>query len=204
MKQIVQWGFIALLVLGTPGAGRAQYVHIDFDHAPDGTTVAGGAVVNTLYSAAYGVTFDAVPCSQCVSDTQVYVSASCRAAALGSSPNVVTLYGANTCSPVSEHLGLIRATFAQLADSVCVHAAAVRSIDTAVLYAFDGTGTVIATAYLPRGGAQDICVSAPGIRSVTFAGGDLLYAWFDDLTVHLSGVTPARRSSWGQLKAVYR
>jgi hypothetical protein len=204
MKPVAILGVCALLIAGTPRTSQSQVIHIDFDHAADGRAIVSGTVVDTIYARAYGVTFDAVRCPTCGSDPHVYVSANCRPGAVSSLPNSVTLYGDNTCDPISEHLGTVRATFSTLADSVCIHAMSVRIDDYAVLRAYDGAGLEIARGYSHYGTLEDICVSVPGIKSVAFSGAILLYAWFDDLCVRMGGATSTRSPSWGKLKSMYR
>ncbi len=205
MKRLVLLGASLLLAAGGPAAGIARVVHIDFDTAPNGDPIANGTVVNTLYATACGVTFDAVRCPQCGTDPNVYASSNCLVPGTLSPPNVVTLYGGTSCSDICElNLGLVRATFASPADSVCIRVKPVRSFDRGVLHVYDAGGSEIATVYSAYGATEDLCVAVPGIARVSFSGPFVSYAWFDDLTVRMDAATPVLHPTWGGLKSIYR
>jgi hypothetical protein len=193
----------ALLFCGTSRFADAQVVHISFDTAPDGSAIASGTAVNTLYSA-WGVNFEAVPCPSCGMDPNVYAVNGCRDYLPFSKPNVVSLWAGSNCTPLAERLGVVLATFAAPADSVCLLVMPVRLGDQAVVRAYDASGAEIATAYSAQGATGTICIQAPAIASVSFSGAFLGYAWFDDLVVRMAGGTPTRPRSWGALKSIYR
>ena len=88
----------------------AQVFHVNFGTAPDGTPIANGTVVDTLYST-WGVTFAAIRCDLCGVDSNVYANANCLIGRPISAPNVVTFYDIHSCSDISEagH-GLVQAT----------------------------------------------------------------------------------------------
>ena len=204
MKRIAMLGMCALLVGGLSRSAGAQVVHIQFDTAADGTAIPSGTAVNALYSAAYGVTFEAVRCPSCDTDPNVYAVNGCRSYLPISPPNVVSLWGNDNCSPLSERLGLVQATFVAPADSVCILVLPVRLGDLGVLHAYDAAGVEIATAYSPPSSTEALCVQAPGIVRVAFSGAYWGYAWFDDLVVRMDGGTPTRQRTWGALKSLYR
>ncbi len=165
----------------------AQVFHVNFDTAPDGALIANGTVVNTLY-ADWGVTFDAIRCEVCGSDTNVYANANCLIGGPISAPNVVTLYGMNTCSDICEaYHGLVQATFATPADFVCIRVKPVRPTYSGVLHAYNSSGQEIATGFSAPGVTQDVCLMTPGIKRVTFSGSGTSYTWSDDLVFRIPG-----------------
>ncbi len=204
MRRIGIVSLSLILAVCCSSAAIAQVVHIDFDTASGGAPVSNGTVVNTLY-ASYGVTFDAVRCAGCGTDPSVYANSNCLINGPISPPNVVTLFGITTCSDIAENaLGLVRATFFSLMDSVCIRVKPVRSTDFAVLHAFNTADVEIATAYSTAGTTQDVCITAAGIKKVTFSGSGLNFAWFDDLVFRVESTTPTTRHTWGGIKTLYR
>ena len=203
MKRTALLGMCAQLVCGSSRFADAQAVHISFDAAPDGRAIVSGTAVNTLYSV-WGVTFEAVRCPSCGTDPNVYAVSNCRDYLPISPPNVVSLWGYGNCSPLSERLGLVQATFAAPADSVCLLVMPVRLGDQAVVRAYNAAGVEVATVYSTPSATGTFCIQAPGIVRVTFSGAFWGYAWFDDLVVHMASVTPTRQRSWGALKSIYR
>lgn len=203
VKRMALLSTFVLLVCGSPRLADAQVVRIAFDQGPDGSAVASGTPVNTLYSE-WGVTFDAVRCPSCGTDPNVYAVGGCRDYLPISSPNVVSLWASDNCTPTTERLGLVQATFAVPADSVCLLVMPVRLGEQAVVRAYNAAGVEVATAYSTPSVTGTVCLRAPAIVRVTFAGAFLGHAWFDEFVVHLVGVTPTRRHSWGSLKSIYR
>lgn len=203
MRRITLLGMCALLICGASRFADAQVVHVSFDTAPDGSALVSGTAVNTLYSA-WGVTFEAVRCPSCGTDPNVYAVTNCRSYLPISPPNVVSLWGDSTCSPLTERLGLVQATFAAPADSVCLVVMPVRLGEQAVVRAYDAAGVEVATAYSMPSATGTFCIQAPGIVRVAFSGAFWGYAWFDDLVVHMAGTTPTSQRSWGALKSIYR
>lgn len=202
-NRIALLGICALLICGTSRFAEAQLVHISFDTAPDGSAIVSGTAVNTLYSA-WGVIFEAVRCPSCGTDPNVYAVSGCRDYLPISPPNVVSLWAGSNCTPPTERLGVVQATFAAPADSVCLLVMPVRLGDQAVVRAYNAAGAEIATAYSTLSATGTFCIQAPGIARVSFSGAFLGYAWFDDLVVRMAGVTPTRQRSWGALKSIYR
>jgi hypothetical protein len=196
-------GIGALLLLGWPRTAGAQVVRISFDAAPDGSAIPSGTAVNTLYSS-WGVTFEAVRCPSCGTDPNVYAVSSCRDYLPFSVPNVVGMWNDSACTPLTERLGVVQASFTAPVDSVCLLVMPVRPGDQAVIRAYDAHGAEIVTAYSPPSATGTYCIGAPGIVRVTFAGAYLGYAWFDDLVVRMDQATPTSRRSWGALKSIYR
>ena len=203
MKRIALLVTCALLACGWSRFADAQVVHLTFDTTPDGTAIVSGTAVNTLYSA-LGVTFEALRCPSCGTDPNVYAVSNCRDYLPISPPNVVSLWGDDNCSPLTERLGLVQATFAAPADSVCLLVMPVRLGEQAVVRAYDAAGVEVATGYSTPSATGTFCIQAPGIIRVTFSGAFLEYAWFDDLVVHMVGTTPTTGRSWGALKSIYR
>ena len=203
MKRFALLGMCALLACGSSRFAEAQTVHVSFDTAPDGAAIVSGTAVNALYST-WGVTFEAVRCPSCGTDPNVYAVSGCRDYLPISPPNVVSLWGDDKCSPLTERLGSVQATFAAPADSVCLSVMPVRIGDQAVVHGYDAAGVEIATAYSTPSATGTFCIHAPGIVRMTFSGAYLDYAWFDDLVVYMAGATPSRQRSWGALKSVYR
>lgn len=203
MKRTTLFGLCALLVFGSARFAGARVVHISFDRAPDGSAIAGGTAVNTVYSA-LGVTFDAVRCPLCAADPNVYAVTNCRDYLPISPPNVISLSAENNCMQLTERLGLARATFAAPADSVCMLVMPVLQGERAVVHAFDAAGVEIATAYSTPSATGTFCVRARGMVRVEFSGAFLGHAWFDDFVVHMADVTPTLPRSWGALKSIYR
>ena len=196
-------GMCALLFLAWSRLADAQVLHVSFDTAPDGSAIPNGTAVNTLYST-WGVTFEAVRCPSCGTDPNVYAVSNCRDYLPFSSPNVVSLWSDGTCTPLTERLGVVQATFAAPVDSVCLLVMPVRLGDQAVVRAYDAGGAEIVKAYSIPSATGTFCIGAPGIVRVTFAGAYLGYAWFDDLVVRIGGTTPTRQHTWGAVKSIYR
>lgn len=203
MKLRALLGTCALLLCGSTYLADAQVVRISFDTAPDGSAVASGTAVNTLF-AAWGVTFEAVRCPSCGTDPNVYAVSNCRDYLPFSPPNVVSLVGDDNCTQLTERLGLVQAAFAVPADSVCLLVMPVRLGEQAVVRAYDAAGVEIATAYSTPSQTGTFCIHAPGMVRVVFSGAYLGHAWFDDLVVHLASTTPTLQPSWGALKSIYR
>jgi hypothetical protein len=203
VKRLALLSMCALLVCGWPQLAGAQVVHVSFDTAPDGSAIASGTAVNTLYLA-WGVTFEAVRCPSCGTDPSVFAVSGCRDYLPFSPPNVVSISSAGNCTPLTERLGVVQATFATPADSVCLLVMPVLLGERAVVRAYDAAGVEIATAYSTPSATGTFCIQAPGIARVSFSGAFFQHAWFDDLVVYMAGTTPTRRRSWGALKSIYR
>jgi hypothetical protein len=204
VKRIVVAAICALVVGGLSHPVGARVVHIQFDTAPDGTAIPSGTAVNTIYTSAYGVTFEAIRCPSCGTDPNVYAASNCRDYLPFSPPNVVSLWSDGNCTPLTERLGVVQATFAAPADSVCLLVMPVRLGEQAIVRAYDAAGVEVATAYSTRSATGTFCIRATGIVRMTFSGAYLGYAWFDDLVVYMTGTTPTRQRTWGALKAIYR
>ena len=157
----------------------AQHV-IDFDHDPMGNPIADGQVVNSAYSA-WGVAFDKRGAGPLCTGTDVYANG-IQPPGFGTPPNVVSLCPGGTSSDFSEaRFGLVHATFDQPYSQVCVDVSVEDPAQYAVLRAYDATDHLIGEATSLPGLTQMLCINAPGIRGVAFAGADTLPATFDDL-----------------------
>ena len=195
-----------VLAVSCSSVAAAQVTHINFDTAPGGDPISGGTVVNTLYTS-QGVTFRSIASANCGSclDGNAYASSQCVFSSAISQPNVVTLFGGQTCADISEFwFGVVQAEFGSAVDSACVLVLPDGPGDFAVLHAFNSAGIEIAAAFSSPGATQDLCVASPGIRKVTFSGSDTKYAEFDNLAFRTEHPTPTLRQTWGGLKSLYR
>jgi len=159
---------------------------INFDVAPNGSAVAPGTRVNTLY-ARMGVTFSRTNPEGLCAGTGVYANDH-GPGGFGSGQNNVTVCPQGVASDFSEaRFGAIEATFALPAEQVCVDATPVgdgESGAVAYLEAFSADGESLgrSESHSERV-SQRLCVSGSGIAYARFAGKEGGFAIFDDFSV---------------------
>jgi hypothetical protein len=173
---------------------------IDFDHGPTGRAVPAGTVVDTAYIAVLspteGVTFSRTQANATCGDTHVYANdhgPKNGAFGFNSGQNVVTVCPEGTASDFSENaFGRIRARFTPslLASQVCIQVwttgqPGAVGVSQGFLEAFNATGGSLGKAFSNSDAnayGQTICVTAPSIASVEFAGSQAGFAIFDNFS----------------------
>jgi hypothetical protein len=189
----------ATLGLATPARAAEITVFINFDVDINGVLLESPAIIDELY-APWGVTFSATAGSSC-SQGEIYATSACLSgAAPASPPNIVST--CSGCTDIAEQFqGLVVATFAMPADSVCITAIPFGPKERCVLRAYDEAHTLLMEVLTdPEVTSQVLCVAAPAIHSVEFSGYQDLYGWFDDLQVSFAPVAVAP-ATWSGVKA---
>jgi hypothetical protein len=156
---------------------------IDFDQDTGGQPIPGGTVVNDTYQPA-GVLLEGERLgSACGSADDVYANDDLTGD-FASSPNQVSLCSTQNFSDFSEDLqGMVHASFALDARSVCVDVRATQPGDFAVLRSFNASDVEIAEVVSSAGATETLCIDGTGIRGVRFAGDGSRFARFDNLDV---------------------
>lgn len=179
---------------------------INFDTAPDGSSIAYGTDLTNVYTS-LGVTFSVLPCDLgvgCfpgVGTTPVAVGTFFAA----SPPNVISIDtpSGRKNDGFNELLGIVQATFASPQSSVSIQVfsqslACCTNVDAPYLKAFNSSGTLLATATTPSNISQEYTLTdiAAGISFVEFSAGysylygdqAIQYGSFDNLTFPAQGV----------------
>jgi len=168
--------------------GLPSVLDLNFDQAPDLSSILPGTAVNSVYSHR-GVTFSrSSPLSLCPG-TAVYAN---DYGVLGfhSGQNNISVCPLGVASDFSEAaFGKIKATFAVPAVGACItatprgfHSIFPLSGGVAFLEALDANGNVVRrTESTTQRVPQQLCVSSQGIAAVRFAGKGTSYAMFDNL-----------------------
>jgi len=165
---------------------------INFDVDPNGSSVAPGTIVNTLYNAV-DVTFTRLPAagsSFCGTSSNVYANDHGPLAGGGfgsnSGNNTVTVCAEGTASDFSENAGgRIQGHFSFPASEVClnVYPTGPGEGATGFIEAFNSSGTSLGKVTSAPGAADRICIVATGIDHVQFAGTGDSFAIFDNFDV---------------------
>lgn len=152
---------------------------IDFDSTADGTAIADGTAVDTLFESE-GVSFSKVNGSGVCGGAFVYANDDLPGL-FGSPPNGVSVCN-SSFSDFSENIhGRVRADFLRRVSQVCVSALPSGGSDRAVLRGFDADGLPLAQTLSAQGSFESrICVTDPLLRAVEFAGYQGGLARFDD------------------------
>ena len=150
---------------------------IDFGVAPDGSAIAPGTVINSLYSHV-GVTFSRTPGIGSCQGTAVYAN------------TTVSLCAAGTATAFSEQSGTIVAHFTVPVEQVCLDVTPLIPqlqlgvpLNGAFLDALGGDGGLIGhTVATATQQTQHLCITQSGIAAVRFAGAGSTLATFDNLS----------------------
>jgi hypothetical protein len=155
---------------------------VDFDRAPDGSPIAPGTVVNSVY-APFQVEFQKYgPGFACGAGPEVFANSNQPAAAPTFQGNTVTTCPQGAASDISEiGFGVIEVRFGQPASQVCIDVAPDGPGHAAFIEAFDLAGGSLQRVGSPLGATLLFCITQQGTRSVRFSGDGTLFARFDNL-----------------------
>jgi hypothetical protein len=153
---------------------------IDFDTTADGTPIADGTIIDSLF-VSEGVAFEKVGPSSSCGGRSIYANNDLPGT-FGSPPNAVSVCN-NNFSDFSEDLhGLVRAIFPRRVNQVCVDALPSGAEDQAVLRGYNGLGNLVAFEVSAAGNVETrVCINEPTMRYVEFAGRNGGLARFDNL-----------------------